>query len=200
MIDKSKIANKKFNRSILGYDIAEVDTFLDELIREIDRSEQEAGVLRLRVKMLLDELEHSKKHAGHDEHPPVNAETVPLQKTKTAAEAVLMEETIAENAAPSDEAKPAGPAEEAIVEGETVETEDECTAAEADKGSEAQPAAEDAATVETAAADGVNEEAPTADETAAVEEDAQTVCDACGNDCDAADEFGLDEHTEDDER
>ncbi|HOF99532.1 MAG: Cell cycle protein GpsB [Firmicutes bacterium ADurb.Bin248] len=55
-MDKEKIVNKRFRRSFLGYDIEEVDAFLDDIIREFDRRDQEAGVARLRIRMLLEEL------------------------------------------------------------------------------------------------------------------------------------------------
>lgn len=55
-MDKAKIVNKRFRRSFLGYDIEEVDAFLDEIVRALDQRDQEAGVARLRIRMLLEEL------------------------------------------------------------------------------------------------------------------------------------------------
>lgn len=57
-MDKERIINQHFHRSILGYDVEEVDAFLDEIIREMDRREQELGIARLRIKILLEELEN----------------------------------------------------------------------------------------------------------------------------------------------
>jgi len=55
-MDKAKIVNKRFRRSFLGYDIEEVDAFLDEIVRALDQRDQDAGVARLRIRMLLEEL------------------------------------------------------------------------------------------------------------------------------------------------
>lgn len=57
-MDKDTIINKHFQRAFLGYDVEEVDAFLDEVIRDMDRREQELGVARLRIKILLEELEN----------------------------------------------------------------------------------------------------------------------------------------------
>jgi DivIVA domain-containing protein len=57
-MDKDTIINKHFQRAFLGYDVEEVDAFLDEVIRDLDRRKQELGVARLRIKILLEELEN----------------------------------------------------------------------------------------------------------------------------------------------
>ena len=36
-----EIVNRKFSRAFQGYDIGEVDAFLDEIIRDMERMEQE---------------------------------------------------------------------------------------------------------------------------------------------------------------
>lgn len=51
-----EIVNRKFSRAFQGYDIGEVDAFLDEIIRDMERMEQELQLLELRNKMLLEEL------------------------------------------------------------------------------------------------------------------------------------------------
>lgn len=56
-MNRDTIINKAFTRAFLGYDAGEVDSFLDEIVREFDRVKQELDVARLRNKMLLDELE-----------------------------------------------------------------------------------------------------------------------------------------------
>lgn len=56
-MNRDVIINKTFTRAFLGYDAGEVDSFLDEVIREFDRMKQELDVARLRNKMLLEELE-----------------------------------------------------------------------------------------------------------------------------------------------
>ena len=50
------IIDHKFSRAFRGYDIGEVDAFLDEIIRDQERMEQELQLLELRNKMLLEEL------------------------------------------------------------------------------------------------------------------------------------------------
>ncbi len=56
-MNKEKIVNKHFHRAILGYDVEEVDAFLDEVIRDMEHTEQELNVARLRIRILLGELE-----------------------------------------------------------------------------------------------------------------------------------------------
>lgn len=51
-----EIVERKFSRAFRGYDIGEVDAFLDEIIRDQERMEQEMQLLELRNKMLLEEL------------------------------------------------------------------------------------------------------------------------------------------------
>ncbi len=42
MMTVEAIANKSFRRTFLGYDLEEVDDFLDEIIRQIQQMEQES--------------------------------------------------------------------------------------------------------------------------------------------------------------
>lgn len=56
-MDQSYLINKRLRRAFLGYDVEEVDAFIDEIIRDMDRREQELGVARLRIRILLEELE-----------------------------------------------------------------------------------------------------------------------------------------------
>ena len=53
---KSDIIEKQFNRAIWGYDIVEVDQFLDEIVKELEHMEQENKLLELRNQMLLDRM------------------------------------------------------------------------------------------------------------------------------------------------
>lgn len=59
-----EIVNRKFSRAFQGYDIGEVDAFLDEIIRDMERMEQELQLLELRNKMLLEELARSNVQSG----------------------------------------------------------------------------------------------------------------------------------------
>ncbi len=53
---KSDIIEKQFNRAVWGYDIVEVDQFLDEIVKELEHMEQENKLLELRNQMLLDRM------------------------------------------------------------------------------------------------------------------------------------------------
>lgn len=59
-----EIVNRKFSRAFQGYDIGEVDAFLDEIIRDMERMEQELQLLELRNKMLLEELARDNVQSG----------------------------------------------------------------------------------------------------------------------------------------
>lgn len=59
-----EIVNRKFSRAFQGYDIGEVDVFLDEIIRDMERMEQELQLLELRNKMLLEELARANVQSG----------------------------------------------------------------------------------------------------------------------------------------
>ncbi|HWQ58778.1 MAG TPA: DivIVA domain-containing protein [Clostridia bacterium] len=93
-MDKKKIIDKDFQRSFLGYDVEEVDAFLDEIIRDMDRQEQEMGVLRLRVRMLLEEL----ACRGPVRRAPEEPETAPALE-EAAPEEPMPEESILEEPA-----------------------------------------------------------------------------------------------------
>ena len=62
-MNRNTIINKSFTRAFLGYDAAEVDSFLDDVIREFDTMRHELDVARLRNKMLLDELDRFRRQA-----------------------------------------------------------------------------------------------------------------------------------------
>lgn len=51
------IINKQFSKAFLGYDVEEVDAFLDEIVRQLDVMTQQAEVDSLRIKHLLEELD-----------------------------------------------------------------------------------------------------------------------------------------------
>ncbi len=128
-MDKQKIINKHFQRSFLGYDVEEVDAFLDEIIRDMERAEQEMGIARLRIRMLLEELEthgllkcrrgDGAEKAGDDELvcEPVEPEADEPAKPANGPEepAVETKEPAAETEEPADGAtdEPAVAAQEA---------------------------------------------------------------------------------------
>lgn len=60
---KQEIIDKKFSRAFQGYDIAEVDYFLDELYRELSFRDREEAALQEQIRELREELEalHAQK-------------------------------------------------------------------------------------------------------------------------------------------
>ena len=103
MIKSEEIINRQFSRAFWGYDIREVDEFLDEIIRGNERAEQELEIAQLRIKMLLEELEH---YTGKKETAPETAEETeePLQKEAQAqpeqGDGSATEQKDAQNGAP----------------------------------------------------------------------------------------------------
>lgn len=51
-----ELLNKKFSRVFSGYDIIEVDDFLDDVLRDFERRDNEKQHLEARVKVLTDEV------------------------------------------------------------------------------------------------------------------------------------------------
>lgn len=51
-----EIENRKFSRAVMGYDISEVDGFLDEIAKDMERREQDIKLLELRNEMLIERL------------------------------------------------------------------------------------------------------------------------------------------------
>ena len=56
MMTVEAIANKSFRRTFLGYDLEEVDAFLDEIIRQMQQMEQERRELTDTIDYLVGEL------------------------------------------------------------------------------------------------------------------------------------------------
>lgn len=59
MMTVEAIANKSFRRTFLGYDLEEVDDFLDEIIRQIQQMEQERQELTDTIDYLVGELKNA---------------------------------------------------------------------------------------------------------------------------------------------
>ena len=59
MMTVEAIANKSFRRTFLGYDLEEVDDFLDEIIRQIQQMEQERRELTDTIDYLVGELRNA---------------------------------------------------------------------------------------------------------------------------------------------
>ncbi len=56
MMTVEAIANKSFRRTFLGYDLEQVDDFLDEIIRQMQQMEQERRELIDTIDYLVGEL------------------------------------------------------------------------------------------------------------------------------------------------
>ena len=56
MMTVEAIANKSFRRTFLGYDLEQVDEFLDEIIRQMQQMEQERRELTDTIDYLVGEL------------------------------------------------------------------------------------------------------------------------------------------------
>ena len=59
MMTVEAIANKSFRRTFLGYDLEEVDEFLDQIIQQIQQMEQERRELTDTIDYLVGELRHA---------------------------------------------------------------------------------------------------------------------------------------------
>lgn len=59
MMTVEAIANKSFRRTFLGYDLEEVDDYLDEIIRQIQQMEQERQELTDTIDYLVGELKNA---------------------------------------------------------------------------------------------------------------------------------------------
>ncbi len=59
MMTMEAIANKSFRRTFLGYDLEEVDEFLDEIIQQIQQMEQERRELTDTIDYLVGELRNA---------------------------------------------------------------------------------------------------------------------------------------------
>lgn len=53
---RNDIIHKKFSRAFRGYDPAEVDAFLDEIVRELDKLEQARSLAETRAELLEKQL------------------------------------------------------------------------------------------------------------------------------------------------
>ena len=121
-MNRDVIINKTFTRAFLGYDAGEVDSFLDEVIREFDRIKQELDVARLRNKMLLEELERFHESAAEQKREQAesaaNAQAEPGQEQTAAPKTATSEPESEPAAAEAETAEPeAEPAEAAETEG-----------------------------------------------------------------------------------
>ena len=62
-MQREDIFNQKFKRSFYGYDSQEVDAFLDEIIADLARREEEQALMVRRVEALLERLDELEEPA-----------------------------------------------------------------------------------------------------------------------------------------
>ena len=148
-MNRDVIINKTFTRAFLGYDAGEVDSFLDEVIREFDRIKQELDVARLRNKMLLEELERFHESAaepGQEQTAAPKTATSEPESEPAAAEA----ETAEPEAESTEAAETEGEAKAEPESNEAAEAESEDTAdAEMDGKADAEESASEQAAEHT---------------------------------------------------
>ncbi|MCH5278493.1 MAG: DivIVA domain-containing protein [Christensenellaceae bacterium] len=60
-MNRDDVINKEFPHAFVGYDVAEVDLFLDEVIREFDRLHNEIDVLTFRLEQLMEKTDANDK-------------------------------------------------------------------------------------------------------------------------------------------
>lgn len=60
-VNRDDVINKRFSRSFCGYNMREVDEFLDELINELDALHQLKQMDTVRIRTLLNELERRQR-------------------------------------------------------------------------------------------------------------------------------------------
>lgn len=110
MIDE--IVHREFSRSFMGYDMREVDTFLDSIIDRFERYESERREMLIAMEYLLDKLErggalpcdHEKEATLTDESPAPRRHRGPRKVHPPVPEP---QETAGEaDAAPSADAEP----------------------------------------------------------------------------------------------
>lgn len=83
---REDVISKHFNRAFMGYDMLEVDAFLDDVIRDIERLETALADAELRAKVLSDELEYKIKFEGYVRKNG-DAETASAPEPENAPEA-----------------------------------------------------------------------------------------------------------------
>ena len=56
-MNSSDIVKKHFTKTFRGYDVQEVDVFLDAIIKDYEDFEKQENLMILRINALLDEIE-----------------------------------------------------------------------------------------------------------------------------------------------
>lgn len=102
---REDVISKHFNRAFMGYDMLEVDAFLDDVIRDIEHLEDALADAQLRAKVLADELDYKIKFEGYvskntDKSPKENAKPTQGAKADTGDNAAAAADKAADEKTP----------------------------------------------------------------------------------------------------
>ena len=67
---REDVVNKRFSRSFIGYDTAEVDAFLDELIQDMDAMYKARELDAVRIKTLIEEVKRRQPQRPETKEDP----------------------------------------------------------------------------------------------------------------------------------
>ncbi len=112
MLKAQEIVNKQFSRAFWGYDIGEVDEFLDDIVRMSEVMEQELELAQLRIKMLLEEIKQYTGKEAEAEAAAVPAETEAPESAEPCEAPLQEEDAAAAEANEAAEPEPEEPLEE----------------------------------------------------------------------------------------
>lgn len=164
MLTPETIANKTFRRTLLGYDLEQVDDFLDEIILRFQQMERERKEMSDTIEYLAAELRRLSPETGHVREPEEEI-ALPMSPHEAMERATLKaqpseEKRIKGTKGEKRKTKKAKPAEKAGAEALKLEKKAEKpTVPEDSKGEDAE-ISEVPVTVETPAPQDVTEEAP----------------------------------------
>ena len=86
MIKIDDIINAEFSRSFMGYDMKEVDSFLDAVIEQMESNEKERREMLTALEYLLHEIEQYEQLAAYGERTDGNGRHASKRETQRAAE------------------------------------------------------------------------------------------------------------------
>lgn len=86
MIKIDDIINAEFSRSFMGYDMKEVDSFLDAVIEQMESNEKERREMLTALEYLLHEIEQYEQLAADGERTDGNGRHASKRETQRAAE------------------------------------------------------------------------------------------------------------------
>lgn len=97
MITSNEIANKHFGKSMSGYRPEEVDSFLSEVVAELNRRDSEKKELERKLEILADKLEEYRRDEDSLRNALLGAQKLGdsvIRESKTKAEIIMRDATI----------------------------------------------------------------------------------------------------------